>query len=132
MCPSCVLSFCLWVCWGNQDLWFEYPGTMHDSLLADFIIKSSQKVPAGDHLVVRKARDATQIRQSSVWGIGGFQDSFPRTQNDIPLETHGERHLILKLCVYLFNYMMNVVGCNQICSEVRLLNAQSMFTRRRH
>ena len=103
----------------------------------NFIIKSSQNVPNGNRLAVRKARDATKLRQSSEWGMGGFQSSFPRTQDEMPLETRGERRLILKLLVYLFNYRTNVVGCNQIRStfmpnlEARLLNARSMFTVRR-
>jgi len=56
----------------------------------------------------------------------------------MPLETRGERRLILKLLVYLFNYRTNVVGCNQIRStfmpnlEARLLNACSIFTVPRH
>jgi len=104
----------------------------------NFIIKSSQNVPNGNRLAVRKARDATKLRQSSEWGMGGFQSSFPRTQDEMPLETRGERRLILKLLVYLFNYRTNVVGCNQIRStfmpnlEARLLNARSMFTVRHH
>jgi hypothetical protein len=100
----------------------------------NFIIKSSQNVPNGNRLAVRKARDATKLRQVSEWGMGGFQSSFSRTHDEMPLETFGERRLIFKLLVYLFNYRTNVVGCNKIRStfmpnlEARLLNARSVFT----
>ncbi len=99
----------------------------------DFIIKSGQNVPLGNLQVVVRARDTTSIHQSSEWGMKQFQSSFPRVKDEFRLETQGERRIILLLVVYLFNYRMNLVGCNQIRStfmpylEANALAARSIF-----
>ena len=54
------------------------------------------------------------MRQSAVWGMRSFQASFPRVKDRFIYEENGERGLILKLFVFLFNYRSNKVGINQI------------------
>ena len=54
------------------------------------------------------------MRQSAEWGMRAFQASFPRIKDRILYEEKGERKIILKLLVYLFNYRANHVGINQI------------------
>jgi hypothetical protein len=62
-----------------------------------------------------------------------FQASFPRMKDEFQLETQGERRIILLLVVYLFNYRMNLVGCNQVRStymphlEANTLAAHPIF-----
>jgi hypothetical protein len=99
----------------------------------DFIIKSSQTLPDGDRHAIVVARDATSVRQAAEWGMRQFQASFPRMKDAVKFELNGERRIIMRLIVYLFNYRANVVGCNQIQStfmphlEANWSNARSMF-----
>ena len=65
------------------------------------------------HDVLLQAQ-ATSMRQSAEWGMRSFQSSFPRIKDRILYEESGERGLILKLFVFLFNYRANKVGINQI------------------
>ena len=98
-----------------------------------YVIKSSQTLPAGDRLAILIARDATSLRQSAEWGMRQFQASFPRTKDPIQYELNGERRIILRLIIYLFNFRTRVVGCNQIRSvflpnlEASWSNARTMF-----
>ena len=62
----------------------------------------------------RLSSKATSMRQSAVWGMRSFQASFPRVKDRFIYEEIGERGLILKLFVFLFNYRSNKVGINQI------------------
>jgi hypothetical protein len=54
-------------------------------------------------------------------------------KDEIHLESQGERRIILLLVVYLFNYRMNLFGCNQVRSifmpylEANALAAHSFF-----
>ncbi len=83
----------------------------------NFIIKSGKNVPLGNSQVVVRACDATSIHQSSVWGMRRFQASFPTMKDEFHMETQVERRIILLLVVYLFDYRMNLVGCNQVRSS---------------
>ena len=62
-----------------------------------------------------------------------FQASFPRMKDPIQYELEGERRIILRLIVYLFNFRTRVVGCNQIRYkfmpnlEANWSNARTMF-----
>jgi hypothetical protein len=101
----------------------------------NYIIKAGQKVPLGNLQVVVRAHGTTSIHQSSEWGMRQFQAHFPRMKDEFHLETQGERRIILLLVVYLFNYRMNLVGCNQVRStfmlhlEANALAACSIFFR---
>ena len=120
------------------------PGCIHDSMVADwgktyeklekvyirtggkctvdsafskrrppFLIKSSQQLPyGGEDMFVND--EATAMRQSTEWGMRAFQSSFPRIKDRIIFEQKGDRRLILRLLVLLFNYRANMVGINQI------------------
>ena len=61
-------------------------------------------------------RQATSVRQISEWGMRGLQASFPRLKDRMRYEERGERRLIMRLIVYLYNYRASVVGLNQIQS----------------
>jgi hypothetical protein len=99
----------------------------------DFLVKSAQTVPLGNGDAAVRARAATSVRQSAEWGMKQFQSSFPRIKDNIRFETGGERRIILRLFVYLYNFRTNCVGCNQIRStfmphlEANWFNARSMF-----
>ena len=60
------------------------------------------------------AKDATSMRQSSEWGMRAFQASFPRIKDRISLELRGQRKLMMKLMVLLYNLRTRRVGINQI------------------
>ncbi len=89
---------------------------------SEFLIKSSQ-----DNLVapnglsgeeafnaVRIQQEATSLRQSAEWGMRAFQSMFPRCKDKIHYEENGERRIMLKSMVLLYNFRSNVVGINQI------------------
>ncbi len=101
--------------------------------LVDFLVKSAQTVPLGNGIAAVRARAATSIRQSAEWGMKQFQSSFPRIKDDITFETRGERRIILRLFVHLYNFRTNCVGSNQIRStfmpqlEANWFNARSIF-----
>ena len=83
---------------------------------APFLIKSSQQLPyGGEEILVNE--EATAMRQSVEWGMRAFQSSFPRIKDRIIFEENGEKRLILRLLVLLFNYRANMVGINQIWNE---------------
>lgn len=82
----------------------------------DFLIKSSQThlVDASDSHGLLQGRQATSARQAAEWGMRALQGSFPRLQDVFPWETRGERKLVLRTCILLFNLRTNLVGINQI------------------
>ena len=59
-------------------------------------------------------RAATSVRQLSEWGMRGLQASFPRLKDRLPYEEVGERRVILRLIVLLYNFRASTVGFNQI------------------
>eukprot|EP00536_Pseudo-nitzschia_multiseries_P003891 jgi/Psemu1/8794/gm1.8794_g len=67
---------------------------------------------------VRKAiavnRDATSVRQMSEWGMRQIQGGFPRLKDNMLLEETGDRRIILKLVVLLYNFQTAKVGINTI------------------
>jgi hypothetical protein len=85
----------------------------------NFIIKSGQNIPHGNLQAVIRAHGTTFIHQSSEWGMRQFQSSFPRVKDKFSLETQGGQCIILLIVVYLFNYRMNLVGCNQVWLTLR-------------
>jgi hypothetical protein len=60
------------------------------------------------------AKDATSMRQSAEWGMRAFQASFPRIKDRITLEYRGQRKLMMKLMIHLYNLRTRKVGINQI------------------
>jgi hypothetical protein len=122
------------------------PGTMHDSTIADYtgVYDKLERVyeAAGGRVIVDSAfklrnklffiqmmptlawtrdrivfqRDAVKFHQSAEWGVRSFQSSFPRLCDRICYEEHGERLETMMMFVYLDNFHINLVDCNQICS----------------
>ena len=87
----------------------------------DFMVKSTQddltssKTTCQEaQLDVRIKRAATSMRQSAEWGMKGFQASFPRMKDCLDYEEHGERIIIMKMYVLLFNLRLWLAGINQI------------------
>jgi hypothetical protein len=62
-----------------------------------------------------------------------FRSSFPRLRDQIRYEEHGERLESIRMCICLYNYHTNLVGCNQICNvfasslEAQADNLHTMF-----
>ena len=54
------------------------------------------------------------MRQSAEWGMRAFQSSFPRIKDRLSYEEAGERKLILRCLILIYNYRANKVGINQI------------------
>jgi hypothetical protein len=86
---------------------------------APFLIKSSQTDPGGEtpaeyRLNNEVNRQATSARQSAEWGMRALQSSFPRLKDRFVFEKYGERRLILKMIILLYNLRARKVGINQI------------------
>lgn len=81
----------------------------------DFLIKSSQSNPytnnLNDYLV---NRDATSMRQAAEWGMRMIQSSFPRMKDRFVYEEYGERRVMMKMLLLLYNLRARRVGINQI------------------
>jgi len=79
-----------------------------------FLIKSCK--PSLDMTIdeMEIAKDATSMRQSSEWGMRAFQASFPRIKDRITMEERGQRKLMMKLMILLYNLRTRRVGINQI------------------
>ena len=122
------------------------PGTFHDSTMADYgvydametvydesggeevmdsafnigskdyLIKSSQQDPLDERALLLN-RQATSIRQLSEWGMRMIQGSFPRLKDPLLFEEHGDRKVILRLMVHLYNFQTAQVGINQIMNS---------------
>ena len=54
------------------------------------------------------------MRQSAEWGMRMIQSSFPRLKDRIIYEEEGERRVILKFLVFIYNIRARRVGINQI------------------
>ena len=87
----------------------------------EYLIKSAQTTLAGDtpeefafnaHLNA----EATSMRQSAEWGMRAFQSSFPRLKDRFIHEENGERRIIMKMSLLLYNLRARRVGINQIRS----------------
>lgn len=79
-----------------------------------FLIKSCNPQPDMTLNEIEVAKDATSMRQSSEWGMRAFQASFPRIKDRITIEYRGQRKLMMKLMVHLYNLRTRKVGINQI------------------
>ena len=79
-----------------------------------FLIKSSESALATTEDDFLLATEATSMRQASEWGMRCLQGSFPRLKERFIYEERGERALMLKLIVLIYNFRVNTVGINQI------------------
>ena len=81
----------------------------------NFLIKSSQAdLVSNDPMAFVVNQEATSMRQSAEWGMRALQASFPRLKDRLLFEEFGERRLIMKLMLLLYNYRARKVGINQI------------------
>ena len=80
---------------------------------ADYLIKSSQSDPL-DVDKLRLNRQATSIRQLSEWGMRIIQAAFPRLKEALTYEEKGDRMIILRLMVNLYNFHCHHIGINII------------------
>jgi hypothetical protein len=84
------------------------------------MIKSFQDVTdrnGGMRQNPRVNRAATSVRQMAEWGMRGLQGSFPRLKDRLLYEERGERKIILRMIVLLYNFRAATVGQNQIRSS---------------
>eukprot|EP00536_Pseudo-nitzschia_multiseries_P009850 jgi/Psemu1/67168/estExt_Genemark1.C_2860047 len=56
------------------------------------------------HKAIAVNRDATSVRQMSEWGMRQIQGGFPRLKDNMLVEEMGDRRIILKLVVLLYNF----------------------------
>jgi hypothetical protein len=80
-----------------------------------FLIRSSQADPDSDNpndYIVNS--EATSMRQSAEWGMQALQSSFPRLRDRFIYEETGERKIIMKFLLLLYNVRARKVGINQI------------------
>jgi hypothetical protein len=85
-----------------------------------YIIKSAQYVDLEDddgialRNRIRVNTEATSMRQSAEWGMRALKASFPRLKDRFVYEEYGERKVILKMMLLLYNLRARKVGINQI------------------
>ena len=65
-------------------------------------------------LDLQRKRQATSARQTAEWGMLTMQASFPRVKDRVVYEERGERRIVLKMFVILYNMRARMVGINQI------------------
>ena len=79
-----------------------------------FLIKSRKPLPDMTLDEIELAKDATSMRQSSECGMRAFQSSFPCIKDRITIEYRGQRKLMMKQMIHLYNLRTTKVGINQI------------------
>jgi hypothetical protein len=79
------------------------------------LLESSAPTQAERKMEFQKKREGTLARQTAEWGMLTMQTSFPRVQDDrFVYKECGERRIVLKMFVLLYNMRMRMVGINQI------------------
>ena len=133
---------------------FNAPGVYHDSAIADYgmyelidevyvetggkvvvdsafkllnlpsLIKSSQLDPQDpEGLLIN--RQATSVRQLSEWGMRMIQCAFPRLKDSLQYKEEGDRKIILRLMVHIYNFQTYNVGHNIILNSY--MHKQSIY-----
>ena len=97
----------------RRTWWALYSGQRLLQKANDFLLKSSQSL-LDDPDAFTVNEEATSMRQSTEWGMRALQGSFPRIKDRFAYEERGERRIVLKMIVLLYNYQANKVGINQI------------------
>ena len=65
-------------------------------------------------LDLQKKREASSARQTAEWGMLALQASSPRLKDRFVYKERGERRIVLKMMVLLYNMWAQMVGINQI------------------
>ena len=88
---------------------------------APYLLKSSQQTFVGegdtDEEVLHSIqinRATTSMRQAAEWGMRSLQSSFPRLGDRLVYEERGERRIMMKMMILLYNFRAQLVGINQI------------------
>jgi hypothetical protein len=68
------------------------------------------------------------MRQSAEWGMRAIQSSFPRLKDRFIYEELGERKIILKMMILLYNVRARLVGIIQIKKYMPALNVNANAT----
>jgi hypothetical protein len=87
----------------------------------NFLLKSGQDLLGSSaptrneqNLEHQLRRQTTSARQTAEWGMLSLQTSFPRIKDRFTYEERGERRIVLKLLVLLYNMRARMIGINQI------------------
>lgn len=88
---------------------------------APYLLKSSQQTEIGEGETeeeiinsIQVKRAATSMRQAAEWGMRALQSSFPRMLDRLVYEERGERRIMMKMMILLYNFRARLVGINQI------------------
>ena len=91
------------------------------NLERDYLLKSGQDLLGSSaptrheqNLEHQLRRQTTSARQTAEWGMLTIQASFPRIKDRFIYEERGERRIVLKMLVLLYNLRARMVGINQI------------------
>ena len=97
---------------------------------ANYMYKSSQSsITSNDPLEYARNSQATSVRQAAEWGMKALQNSFPRLKSTLKYEEHGERQMIIKSIVLLYNLRSRLVGLNKISTVFNpLLSEEALLT----
>jgi hypothetical protein len=92
-------------CLGLTLVWTCTKGSLQTFL------KSSQQTEIGEGETeeeildsIRVKRAATSMRQAAEWGMRALQSSFPRMLDRLVYEERGERRIIMKMMILLYNF----------------------------
>jgi hypothetical protein len=86
----------------------------HSRYRKDFFKSLSIEERRRRYRKIQKKREATSARQTAEWGMLALQASFPRLKDRFVYEERGERRIVLKMMVLLYNMRARMVGINQI------------------
>ena len=59
-------------------------------------------------------RATTSMSQAAEWGMRSLQSLFPRLGDRLVYEERGERRIMMKMMILLYNFRARLVGINQI------------------
>lgn len=87
----------------------------------DYLLKSGQDLlntsaptRREQRIELQLRRQTTSARQTAEWGMLSIQSSFPRVKDRFIYEERGERRIVMKMFVLLYNMRARMVGINQI------------------
>ena len=98
---------CVNSAFGNVDREYLYKSCQD-------LLESLAPTQAERKMELRKRREATSARQTAEWGMLTMQASFPRVRDWFVYKERGERRIVFKMFVLLYNMRARMVGINQI------------------
>eukprot|EP00536_Pseudo-nitzschia_multiseries_P017335 jgi/Psemu1/50459/gm1.50459_g len=89
---------------------------MYDKFLAKLVVNSAFKLSRKPYLMRSSQSDPYNAADLTLseWGTQQIQGGFPRIKDSMLLEETGDRKIILKLLVCLYNFQTARVGINTI------------------